>query len=132
MPYRIARAALQAFVERQILLIESTPMAPDLIELLQDEADLDADRVRAVWLGAGLATQAGLALLPEPERVVVRARPTRARGLGDPWPARRPPAVLRSRSARSSDTAAARRSVAMRAASRVDSPTGSSVRIGGP
>ncbi len=71
MPYRIERTALQAFVERQVVLIESTPMPSDLVALLHDEDDLAADEVHAVWLGAGLATQVGLALLNEPERFVV-------------------------------------------------------------
>ena len=75
MPYRIERASLRSFVERQIVLIESTPMPPDLVGLLRDEDDLDTDAVRAVWLGAGLATQIGLALLNEPERFVVPTRP---------------------------------------------------------
>ena len=78
MPYRIERAALQAFVERQVLLIESMPVPPDLVGLLQDEDDLGADQVHAVWLGAGLATQVGLALVNEPERFVVPTRPTAA------------------------------------------------------
>ena len=78
MPYRIERVALQAFVERQVLLIESTPVPPDLVGLLRDEDDLGADQVQAVWLGAGLATQVGLALVNEPERFVVPTRPTTA------------------------------------------------------
>ena len=71
MPYRIERTALQAFVERQVLLIESTPMPSDLLGMLRDEDDLGADVVHAVWLGAGLATQVGLAIVNEPERFVV-------------------------------------------------------------
>ncbi len=74
MPYRIERTELQAFVERQVLLIESTPMPSDLACLLRDDDDLGADQVHAVWLGAGLATQVGLALLNEPDRFVVPAR----------------------------------------------------------
>jgi hypothetical protein len=76
MPYRIERASLRSFVERQIVLIESTPMPPDLVRLLRDEDDLDTDAARAVWLGAGLATQIGLVLLNEPERFVVPTAPS--------------------------------------------------------
>jgi hypothetical protein len=75
MAYRIERTALQAFVARQVLLIESTPLPPAVLGLLRDGDDLGADEAQAVWLGAGLATQVGLAILNEPERFVV---PTRA------------------------------------------------------
>ena len=81
MPYRIERVALQAFVERQVLLVESTPMPADLIGLLEDGDDLDRDQIHAVWLGAGLATQVGLALVNEPERFVV---PTGASQAAEP------------------------------------------------
>jgi len=70
MPYRIERDALLAFVERQVVLIESTPMPADVSALLGDQDGL-ADEGHAVWLGAGLATQVGLALMNEPERFVV-------------------------------------------------------------
>ncbi len=74
MAYRIERTALQAFVARQVLLIESTPLPSDVLGLLRDGDDLGADEAQAVWLGAGLATQIGLALLNEPERFVVPTR----------------------------------------------------------
>jgi hypothetical protein len=74
MPYRIERVALHAFVDRQLLLIESTPVPVDLAAVVGDE-ELGDDEMVAVWLGAGVATQIGLALLNEPERFVV---PTRA------------------------------------------------------
>lgn len=70
MAYRIARAALLAFVDRQISLVESTP-PPAELELAVDGRARAPDEAQAVWLGAGLATQIGLALLDEPERFVV-------------------------------------------------------------
>jgi hypothetical protein len=75
MPYRIARHALHAFLERQILLVESTPVPSDLRDVVGAARDLGDEDIAAIWLGAGLATQVGLALLEEPERFVEAAPP---------------------------------------------------------
>ncbi len=74
MAYRIERTALQAFVARQVLLIESTPLPSGVLGLLRDRDALGADEAQAVWLGAGVATQIGLAIVNEPERFVVPTR----------------------------------------------------------
>ncbi len=70
MPYRIARHALHQFLERQILLVESTPVPSDLREVVGATREIGDDHIHAIWLGAGLATQVGLPLLDEPERFV--------------------------------------------------------------
>jgi len=36
---------------------------------------MTADELRAVWLGAGLATQVGLALLEQPDRFITESAP---------------------------------------------------------
>ena len=72
MTYRIARDALVDFVDRQIHLIESTPLPPDLRALVPD-GDVGDDELSGVWLGAGLATQLGLAIVDRPEVFVERA-----------------------------------------------------------
>ncbi len=78
MTYRIDRPALDEFVRRQADLVESTPLPADLADLLAlDAEDLTPDDLRAVWLGAGLATQIGLALMEAPERFVTH-RPAAA------------------------------------------------------
>jgi hypothetical protein len=73
MPYRIARRTLHDFVDRQLLLIASTPLPDDLRRSLVGD-DLGDDELAAVWLAAGVATQIGLAILEEPERFVVSSR----------------------------------------------------------
>ena len=71
MAYRIDRPALNDFVQRQASLVETTPLPADLVGVLPREADeLGRDELHAVWLGAGLATQIGLALLEAPERFI--------------------------------------------------------------
>jgi hypothetical protein len=71
MAYRIARDSLIDFVDRQILLIESTPLPPDLRSIIPSGGLGDED-LAGVWLGAGLATQLGLALVDRPEVFVER------------------------------------------------------------
>ncbi len=71
MAYHIDRTALLDFVDRQIRLIESTPLPSD-IRAIVPAADLADDELEGVWLGAGLATQVGLALLDGPEAFVER------------------------------------------------------------
>ena len=71
MPYTINLPALDRFIADQVALVESTPMPGDLQDVLPEQADdLTADELAAVWLGAGLATQIGLALLESPERFI--------------------------------------------------------------
>jgi hypothetical protein len=67
MEYRIDRAALAAFVGRQVDLVEAAAV-PKLLGDLGEDVD-------ALWLGAGLATHVGLAIFDEPERFVVVAPP---------------------------------------------------------
>ena len=78
MTYRIDRSALTEFVRRQASLVETTPLPADLAGVLAPDADeLGPDELHAVWLGAGLATQIGLALLEAPERFITN-RPATA------------------------------------------------------
>ena len=78
MTYRIDRPALTDFVRRQASLVETTPLPADLSGVLARDADeLGPDELHAVWLGAGLATQIGLALLEAPERFITN-RPATA------------------------------------------------------
>ncbi len=72
MAYRIARDSLIDFVDRQIRLIESTPLPPDLRAIIPS-GNLGDEDLSGVWLGAGLATQLGLALVDRPEVFVERA-----------------------------------------------------------
>jgi len=46
MPYHIARAALHDFVDRQLTLVESTPLPTDVRDLVADE-DLGDDELAA-------------------------------------------------------------------------------------
>jgi hypothetical protein len=69
MVYVIAREALHRFVEHQIQVIETTPLPADLRAVVAAD-DLSDDDLHGVWLGAGLATQIGLALVDGPERFV--------------------------------------------------------------
>ena len=76
MEYRIDRAALVAFVSQQVDLVETTELPSllgEVVELRLRHDDLSADEVRALWLGAGLATHVGLAIFEEPERFVIAA-----------------------------------------------------------
>ncbi len=71
MPYQINRAALDDFLARQVDIVERTPVPDDVAQLVAGEDEtLSADELRAVWLGAGLATRVGLALMEEPERFI--------------------------------------------------------------
>lgn len=65
----IQRDALHAFVDRQLFRIESTPPPPDL-RALERKAGLTVEEVRAVWIGAGIASQIGMALALDPSRFV--------------------------------------------------------------
>jgi hypothetical protein len=77
--YRIDREALAAFVAQQVDLVEagSIPtLLADVVELR--DAGLGWDEVRALWLGAGLATHVGLAIFEEPERFITAGEPSPA------------------------------------------------------
>ena len=69
----IQRDALHAFVDRQLLKIESTPIPPELSGLGVSER-LQADEIQALWFGAGIASQIGMVLAMEPGTFV------------EPWP----------------------------------------------
>src|SRR5919204_2843833 len=78
--YRIDRAALVAFIGRQVDLVEATELPSllsEVVELRLRHDDVSAEEVRALCLGAGLATHVGLAIFEEPERFVT-ASPTPA------------------------------------------------------
>ena len=73
MEYRIDREALDEFIDRQIELIESVSvprLLEDVVELRLHHESTGPGEVRALWLGAGLATHVGLAIFEEPERFV--------------------------------------------------------------
>ena len=78
MEYRIDREALAAFVARQVDLVEAG-LIPELlaqvVELRLRHESVSCDEVRALWLGAGLATHVGLAIFEEPERFITVADP---------------------------------------------------------
>jgi hypothetical protein len=69
----IQRDALHAFVDRQLLKIESTPIPPELTGLGVSER-LQADEIQALWFGAGIASQIGMVLAMDPGTFV------------EPWP----------------------------------------------
>jgi hypothetical protein len=69
----IKRDALHAFIDRQLFLVESTPVPGDVPHVV-DGRPIDDDEVHALWIGAGIATQIGLELLHAPHRFV------------EPWP----------------------------------------------
>jgi hypothetical protein len=76
MEYRIDREALDEFIGRQVELVESASipkLLADVVELRLRHESVSRDEVRALWLGAGLATHVGLAILEEPERFVIAA-----------------------------------------------------------
>jgi hypothetical protein len=79
--YRINREELAEFVARQIDLVEAAAM-PSLLaqvaELRLRHESVGRDEVRALWLGAGLATHVGLAIFEEPERFITAGEPSPA------------------------------------------------------
>jgi hypothetical protein len=65
MEYRIDREALDEFIGRQVELVESASipkLLADVVELRLRDESVSRDEVRALWLGAGLATHVGLAI----------------------------------------------------------------------
>ncbi len=76
MDSRIDQEALAEFVARQVALVEAAPIPKllgDVVELRLRHESVSRDEVRALWLGAGLATHVGLAIFEEPERFVIAA-----------------------------------------------------------
>jgi hypothetical protein len=79
--YRIDREALAEFIAWQIDLVEagSIPrLLADVVELRLRHESVSRDEVRALWLGAGLATHVGLAIFEEPERFITAGEPSPA------------------------------------------------------
>jgi hypothetical protein len=77
--YRIDREALAAFVERQVDLVEAVSipkLLAGVVELRLRHESVSRDEVRALWLGAGLATHVGLAIFEEPERFITAGEPS--------------------------------------------------------
>jgi hypothetical protein len=76
MEYRVDREALDEFICRQVELGEALSLPKllgDVVELRLRHESVSRDEVRALWLGAGLATHVGLAIFEEPERFVIAA-----------------------------------------------------------
>jgi hypothetical protein len=74
--YRIDREALAEFVARQVEVVEagSIPrLLADVVELRLRHESVSRDEVRALWLGAGLATHVGLAIF---ERFITAGEPS--------------------------------------------------------
>ena len=79
MEYRIDREALDEFIGRQVELVESASipkLLADVVELRLRHESVSREEVRALWLGAGLATHVGLAIFEEPERFVTATDPS--------------------------------------------------------
>lgn len=73
MEYQIDREALAEFIARQVELVEAASipkLLADVVELRLRHESVSRDEVRALWLGAGLATHVGLAIFEEPERFI--------------------------------------------------------------
>jgi hypothetical protein len=79
--YRIDREALAAFVAEQVERVEAGPPSPllaQVVELRLRHESVGRDELRALWLGAGLATHVGLAIFEEPERFITAGEPSPA------------------------------------------------------
>ena len=79
MEYRIDRDALDDFIGRQVALVEAASipaLLADVVELRLRHECVSRDEVRALWLGAGLATHVGLAIFEEPERFITAGEPS--------------------------------------------------------
>jgi hypothetical protein len=79
--YRIDREALAAFVAEQVDAVEAGSIPPLLVEVVEvrlRHESVSRDEVRALWLGAGLATHVGLAIFEEPERFITAGEPSPA------------------------------------------------------
>jgi len=67
---RIDRDALAAMIERACLTIESTPIPAEL-RASGDGGGFNDAEVLALWIGAGLASQVGMALALDPSPYVI-------------------------------------------------------------
>jgi hypothetical protein len=79
--YRIDREALAAFVATQVDLVEAgrvPELVAQVVELRLRHESSSREDVRALWLGAGLATHVGLAIFEEPERFITAGAPSPA------------------------------------------------------
>jgi hypothetical protein len=66
-------------VAEQVDLVEagSVPtLLAEVVELQLRHESVSRDQVRALWLGAGLATHVGLAIFEEPERFITAGEPS--------------------------------------------------------
>jgi hypothetical protein len=54
------------------------PLLAQVAELRFRHESVSRDEVRALWLGAGLATHVGLAIFEEPERFITVGEPSPA------------------------------------------------------
>ena len=72
----IQRDHLHQFVDRELDRVLATPLPPELAALGAAES-YSPDEVRALWVGAGIASQIGLALMLDPGAFV------------EPWPSER-------------------------------------------
>jgi hypothetical protein len=76
--YRVDREALDEFISRQVELVESADipiLLVDVAELRMRHEGVGREEMRALWLGAGLATHVGLAIFEEPERFITAVDP---------------------------------------------------------
>ena len=71
----IRRDLINSFIDSQLDRVLATPVPPELAALAASER-FDADEARALWMGAGIASQIGMALALDPGRFV------------EPWPVR--------------------------------------------
>ncbi len=79
MEYRIDREALAAFIARQVDLVEAgaiPELLAQVVELRLRHESVTRDEVRALWLGAGLATHVGLAIFEEPDQFITTGDPS--------------------------------------------------------
>ena len=68
--HRIDYAALGDFVQREAAEVEATQTQLCPSDLPFEADELTTDDVRAIWLGVGIATRIGRALVDAPERFV--------------------------------------------------------------
>jgi hypothetical protein len=78
----ILRDQLHQFVDRQVDAIAATPVPPEMAALGASER-FTPDEVRAMWLGASIASRIGMALTLDPSPFV------------EPWPAEDEPEPAR-------------------------------------
>ena len=78
MEYQVDRDALDEFIRCQLELIEAMSL-PELlagvVELRLRHEVAGGEELRALWLGAGLATHVGLVIFEEPERFITAVQP---------------------------------------------------------